>query len=120
MLMMRSAALFLNLIVSLTSAALAIVALVKPQALSSQAKDASGSKFYPQMYAARALPSGVLFGILPYHYRGIPVACILLCAALIQLSDAGIGTRYRNRQMTAGGIMAALVHFWCMFALNQG
>ena len=108
---------FLNLIVSLASAAWSAVALVRPGSLSKSIQATGGEAFYSRMYAARGIPIGLLSGILPFWFRGSPITWLLLCAAVIQLADAAIAIQMRERAMFLAASFGMAVHLWCAFVL---
>ena len=62
--------LWLNLVVSLGSTLAALIAVVRPNALSRSADVTPGERFYARMYAARSVPLGLIFGAIPLIYAG--------------------------------------------------
>ena len=73
---------YLNLIVALTSALFGIFALFRPTLINPGADGSAGETFFVRMYAARAVPFGVIAGIVPLYFGGWPVAALLFAAAL--------------------------------------
>ncbi|QWF84897.1 hypothetical protein [Amycolatopsis sp. CA-230715] len=99
-----------NTFVAAVTVAFAVVAVVRPAALSRSAAPTGGERFYGWMYAVRAVPLGALAGVLPLAWSGPACAVALLAAAVAQLGDAGIGATRREWGMTAGSSVAAAVH----------
>lgn len=106
-----------NLLVSLGSTVAAGIALVKPASLSGSSHLELGELFYVRMYAARAVPFGMLSGFLPLWFRGPVIAGILFTAAAIQILDVLIAVRKVQRGMMAGASVAAVVHVLCGIAM---
>lgn len=115
---MNSYLLSLNLIVALTSTAFGVVAAVRPAVLSKASGLDLGEIFYSRMYAVRAVPFGLMVGILPFFARGTSVAALLLLAALIQLSDGLIGVMRKDLRQSAGPLIATIVHLVCGWELR--
>ena len=109
--------LLLNLLVSLASGVGAVIALVRPALLSGSSHVVRGEVFYARMYAARAIPFGLVAGILPFWLGGLAVAWILFTAAVIQIVDVVIGVEKKERGMIIGPSIAAIVHLLCGFAI---
>ena len=63
---MQTAILVLNLFASFGSAIWASLALNRPAVLSRSAHVETGEIFYTRMYAARAIPFGMVAGVLPF------------------------------------------------------
>lgn len=114
---MLIALLVLNLLVSLASAAWAVVALGKPGTMSGSTQIEDGERFYARMYAVRSVPLEVAAGILPFWVGGPAVAWLLFLAATIQLADVAIAAAKRDRGMTAGAALGALIHAACGVAI---
>lgn len=99
--------LVLNTIFAFASAVFGIVAVVKPQLMRS---DAVG-RFYPAMYAARAVPHGVAtVAAIWMAPTNLITAVILLAAAGAQCGDIIIGACYRQLGMVFVPAIAALCH----------
>ena len=113
---MKSYLLLLNLIAALTSTGFGVVAAFRPAVLSKASGRDLGEIFYSRMYAARAIPLGLLVGSLPFFRRGTAVVALLLLAALIQLFDGVIGVMRRNARQSAGPLIATIVHVVCGLA----
>ena len=100
-----------NAVVAASSVAFAVVAAVHPQAVSHTAATADGSdRFYVWMYLARALPLGLLAGIVPLTSSGTVSMSCLIAVAAVQLADAGIGLSRREWTMLGGASFATVVH----------
>lgn len=98
----------LNALIGLGGAAFALVAWVRPAALNPTAT-APDARFYPAMYAVRAIPPRLLVAFAPV-LNGSAAPVILWAAAFSQLGDAGLGLHRRIWGMCGGGIVAAGVH----------
>ena len=105
---MHTTLLILNLVAALASASWAGAALFRPAVLSGTAGTYAGKKFYSRMYAARSIPLGLLAGALPFWAHGLPVACVLLTAAAVQLADVGIALSKPDRRMMRGALGGAV------------
>ena len=102
----------LNLIASTGSAAAAIIALSKPELLSRSRTVEAGEIFYMRLYAARSIPLGVTFGLLPFYFRGPAAAWVLFTASAIQWVDVAIQISRKDKGALAP-TTAAIVHFAC-------
>lgn len=100
----------INAGVALATIGFAVLALAKPVVLSRSSKPEPGEVFYSRMYASRAIPLGMLAGLLPFFSAGLAVVLVLGAAAAAQLGDAIIGLSRRSVGMTAGAAIAAVVH----------
>ena len=98
----------INSIAAVGAVGFAVLALINPTALSS---NATTHRYYPAMYASRSIPLNVMVGILGW-LSAIPAGMLPLVgvALVTQLFDAAIGGIYRIPGMIAGGIIAALCH----------
>lgn len=115
---MQAILLILNLLASLASAGAAVMALIRPGALSGSGHVAGGELFYARMYAARSIPFGLAAGILPFWPGGPAAAWVLFTAAVIQILDAAIAANKRERGMMIGSSVGAIVHFVCGIAIS--
>ena len=72
----------------------------------------AGERFFAQMYAARAVPLGVVTAVVPFIAASdiTTVRLILMAAMVVQVVDAGIGVRRREVAMIIGPSIAAIVH----------
>ncbi|KZP30591.1 hypothetical protein FIBSPDRAFT_980745 [Athelia psychrophila] len=104
---------FLNLVASSASASAAAIALYQPSSLSGSDNVQHGELFYARMYAARSIPLGLAFGVLPYWPGGVAVPWILFTAAVIQLVDVGIAMDKKDRGMMIGASIGAAIHVLC-------
>jgi len=108
----------LNLVASTGSAVAAGVALWKPESLSGSRNVETGEIFYMRLYAARSLPLGLLFGLLPFWFRGPAVAWVLFTASAIQFADVMIQFGKKDKGMPLVPTAGALIHLFCGFAMT--
>ncbi|MGW7532293.1 hypothetical protein [Amycolatopsis sp. NPDC054798] len=106
-----------NAVVAVVSVVFAVVAAVRPAALSHSENPASGEKFYSLMYAARAVPLGGAAAIVPLLWSGPVCAVVLIAAAVAQVADVAIGVFRREPGMIAGSSVVAAVHVATAVAL---
>jgi hypothetical protein len=109
---------FLNLVTALITSAAGIVALIRPEQLIKGNPLGAGGSFYARLYAARAIPFGIVAGLLPYFCRGPLVPTILILAAVIQIGDIAIGVQLKIPRVILGASLAALTHLLCALALR--
>ncbi len=114
---MHAVLLLLNLLVSLASAAAALIALTRPASLSGSSHVEAGEIFYVRMYAARSVPFGLVAAVLPFSPGGPAVAWILFTAAAIQIVDIIIAAEHKERRMMIGASVGAIVHLLCGIAI---
>jgi hypothetical protein len=107
----------LNLVASTASAVAAAVPLWKPESPSGSRTVESGELFYMRLYAARSLPLGPLFGLLPFWFQGPSVVWVLFTAAAIQFTDAMIQFGKKDEGMPLVPILGALIHVYCGLAM---
>lgn len=101
----------LNTLAALASTGFGLAALVKPGIIAPSAGERVESRFYPAMYAGRAIPLGLAVGVAVWLTPSSSFLLLLLgVAALAQISDAVIGTVYRLPGMIAGAIFAIICH----------
>ena len=106
---------FLNAALLWASAAFGIAALVSPARLAgatATTPTSPAAPFYPRMYAARAVPLGVVGGVVVALGASDPAECIpwLLLAGIVQVFDALIGAERRRLGMVLAPALAALIH----------
>lgn len=72
----------------------------------------AGERFFAQMYAARAVPLGVMTAVVPFVAASdiTTVRLVLMAAMVVQIVDAGIGIRRREVAMIIGPSIAAIIH----------
>lgn len=70
-----------------------------------------------RMYAARAIPFGLMAGFLPFWFGGSAVAWVLFTAAAIQVADIVIGVAKKDCGMIVGPSLGAIVHLLCGLAI---
>lgn len=100
----------LNGIVALVSTGFAIVAAVRPSALSHESTPTTGERFYAWMYAVRGVPLGLLVCVVPFLASGTVSALVLITAAVVQAADAAIGASRREARMTVAPALAGVIH----------
>ncbi len=110
---MQNIILILNLIASIASAAWGVIGLIRPAMLSGTAVPERGERFYARMYAARAIPFGLLVGILPFSSSSVACASLLFTAAVVQLADVAIALIKKRPGMVFGAFAGAFVHLVC-------
>lgn len=100
----------LNTLAALASAGFGVAALVRPALIAPPGQDTS-SRFYPAMYAARAIPLGLAVAVAVWLTPAPAFLLLLLGAAILaQLGDIAIGLAYRVPGMIAGPAFAVLCH----------
>ncbi|WP_037367352.1 hypothetical protein [Amycolatopsis orientalis] len=99
-----------NAVLAVVSVVFAVVAAVRPAALSRSAEPTNGEKFYGWMYAVRAVPLGAAAAVVPLVWPGPVCAAVLIAAAVAQAGDVGIGVFRGERGMIAGSSVVGAVH----------
>ncbi|KAJ5103863.1 hypothetical protein N7532_004392 [Penicillium argentinense] len=107
-----------NLVTSVVSTAGGIIALINPSSLSGSKKVTDGELYYQRMYTARAIPLGILSGILPFYFQGPMTSSVLLAAAAVQAFDVAIGAGKGDQGMVVGASVATILHMTCFFSLK--
>ncbi|HEU5473639.1 MAG TPA: hypothetical protein VFV67_23575 [Actinophytocola sp.] len=102
--------LILNTLAALLSVGFAAFAAVRPAAMGGSESITAAERFFAYMYAARAVPFGVVAAVLPWFERGVGVAWFLFVAAAIQLIDVGIGIWRKEGGLIGGGAVLAAIH----------
>ena len=110
---MHSALLVLNVLVSLSSIVVAIIALKRPEMFSHSTSSLRGEIFYARVFAARTIPFGFATGMLPFYPGGPSAAWLLFTAAVVQVLDAIIGLERKERPQAVLASIAAIVHALC-------
>ena len=100
--------LFLNAFASLISIISSILVLFYPQWMSKSQEVSIGERFFTQMYAARAVPFGLIVAIVPFITNIDKI--ILSTAMTIQIIDAIIGFKRKELPMIIGPSIAATIH----------
>lgn len=108
----------LNGVVSLIGIGFAVAAVLRPSALSHEADPTAGERFYARAYAVRAVPLGLLAGLVPFFSHGAVSTLALVAAAVAQAGDAGIGAARREAQLVAGPLFACVVHVITAIAVS--
>ncbi len=101
-----------NAIISFGAVVVSFIALTRPGKLSGSTDVNAGEWFYAKMYAARAIPLGVIAGVLPFFAEpgAWPIRVVLIAAALVQVADALIGFGKREWGMIGAPSAAFVVH----------
>ena len=86
--------------------------LFYPQWMSKSQEVSIGERFFTQMYAARAVPFGLIVAIVPFitNIDNTVVKIILSTAMTIQIIDAIIGFKRKELPMIIGPSIAATIH----------
>ena len=102
----------LNAIAATISTVSSLLAVFQPQIMSKSREVSAGERFFAQMYAARAVPLGVVTAAVPFVATTeiTTVRLVLMAAMVVQVVDAGIGVRRREVTMIIGPSIAAIVH----------
>ena len=102
----------LNAIAATISTLSSLLAVFQPQIMSKSREVSAGERFFAQMYAARAVPLGVVTAAVPFVAPSdiTSVRLVLMAAMAVQIVDAGIGIRRREVSMVIGPSIAAIVH----------
>ena len=102
----------LNVIAATVSTVSSLLTVVQPQIMSKSREVSAGERFFAQMYAARAVPLGVVTAAVPFVAPSdiTSVRLVLMAAMEVQIVDAGIGIRRREVSMVIGPSIAAIVH----------
>jgi hypothetical protein len=86
--------------------------------LSHEENPTAGENFYAWVYAARAVPLGLLAGSVPFFSHGTVSTLALVVAAVAQAADAAIGAQRREPVMVAGPLFACIVHVITAIAVS--
>ena len=102
----------LNVVAATVSTVSSLLAVFQPQIMSKSREVSAGERFFAQMYAARAVPLGVVTAAVPFVAPSdiTSVRLVLMAAMAVQIVDAGIGIRRREVPMVSGPSIAAIVH----------
>lgn len=101
----------LNTLAGLASIGFAVAAFAKPDLIAPASASRTESRFYPAMYAARAIPLGLGVAVAVWLSPASMFLLIVLgIAVLAQLGDVAIGAASRQPGMIAGGLFGALCH----------
>lgn len=97
-------------VVSLITIGFSVAAALRPSISSHEANPTAGERFYARMYAARAVPLGLLAGLVPFFPHGGLSALALVAAAIAQAADVRIGAERREAQLVAGAAFGCVVY----------
>ncbi len=101
----------LNSVMAAASVIAAAAALLRPGLLAPSGTGGDADRFYPAMYAARAVPLGVVVACVVWLTPVYPLTQLVLAvAALAQLGDVVIGIVRRQLGMAGGALVAAACH----------
>ncbi len=108
----------LNTLAALASTGFGVAALVKPSLIAPPSRKHAENRFYPAMYAGRAIPLGLAVGVAVWLPPASAFLLFLLGVAVFaQVADAVIGAAYRLPGMIAGAVFAATCHGVAIIAL---
>nr|WP_210579745.1 hypothetical protein [Actinomyces succiniciruminis] len=108
----------LNSVMGVASVIAAAAALLRPGLLAPGSAGGDADRFYPAMYAARAVPLGVVVACVVWLTPVYPLSqFVLAVAALAQLGDVVIGVARRQPGMAGGAVAAAACHLAGLAAL---
>lgn len=108
----------LNSLAAAASIGFAIAALIRPTLLARPAASEAIGRFYPAMYAARAIPlGGAVAAVVCLGPPSTVLIILLLTAAAAQLGDLIIGAAVRTPGMVAGAAVGVLCHLSGVVAL---
>jgi hypothetical protein len=108
----------LNGVVSLITIGFGVAAALRPSAFTREADPTAGERFYARMYAARAVPLGLLAGVVPFFPHGPLSALALAAAAIAQAADVGSGAQRRDAQLIAGAVFGCVVYVITAIAVS--
>ncbi|WP_136192460.1 MULTISPECIES: hypothetical protein [Actinomyces] len=109
----------LNSVMGAVSVIAAAAALLRPGLLVPSGTGTDVDRFYPAMYAARAVPLGVVVAVIVWLTPLYPLTQLVLAvAALAQLGDVVIGVARRQPGMAGGAVVAAACHLAGLVALQ--
>ena len=102
----------LNAFAATISTVSSLLVVLQPQIMSKSQEISAGEKFFAQMYAARAVPFGMVTAVVPFVAASdvTTVRLVLIAATVVQIVDVGIGIRRREPAMIVGPSIAAIVH----------
>ena len=101
----------LNTLAGIASTGFGVAALVKPGLIAPASDLGARSRFYPAMYASRAIPLGVAVGLVVWAAPDSVFLSLLLgVAVLAQIGDVVIGVTYRLPGMILGAVFAVVCH----------
>ncbi len=107
-----------NGVVSLIGIGYAVASALRPSAMSHEANPTAGEHLYARVYAARAVPLGLLAGSVPFFTHSPVSALVLVVAAIAQAADAAIGAQRREPMMVAGPLFACIIHVITAIAVS--
>lgn len=117
--MLQQIILVLNVLISLGSVVFALVAVARPGFMINAPSDQTHDRFYPIMYAIRAVPLGLLAAVAPW-LSGSAAPTILIAAAAAQIGDAGLGLQRRTWGMVISPLMGAAIYIaMALMLLNK-
>jgi hypothetical protein len=108
----------LNGVVSLITIGFGVAAALRPSLFTHDADPTAGERFYARMYAARAVPLGLLAGVVPFFPHGPLSALALVAAAIAQAVDVAIGVQRRDAQLIPGALFGCIVYVITAIAVS--
>ena len=102
----------LNAFAATISTVSSLLVVFQPRIMSKSQEISAGERFFAQMYAARAVPFGIVTAVIPFVATSdvATVRLVLMAAMAVQIVDAGIGIRRREQAMIVGPSIAAIIH----------
>jgi hypothetical protein len=101
---MKKFLLISNAILSFLTVIFALLAFIYPQHLGE-----NGQRFYLEMYVIRAIPFGILVGVVPFFAKKSVAGFIVFAMAIVQIGDAILGLEQREILMTIIPVIAAIL-----------
>ncbi|MGH3690555.1 MAG: hypothetical protein ACRDT7_10400 [Microbacterium sp.] len=100
----------LNTAAALVTAGFGVAALARPALFAPPGQ--TPGRFYPAMYAGRAIPLGIAVAIVVWLPAPDPLPTVLLLgvAALAQVADVATGTVTRQWGLVGGATFGAVCH----------
>lgn len=100
----------LNSVAAVASVGFGVAAVIRPQLLAPDGHEAVAGRYFPAMYAGRAVPLGLAVGIVVWLAPTLLSVLLLGVATIAQLADIAIGALYRVWGMAAGAAFATVCH----------
>lgn len=108
----------LNSIAGIASAGFGVIALTRPALLSPGRAHSAQSRFFPAMYAGRAIPLGIAVSIAVWITPSTSTTILLIIVALLaQIADLTLGLTHCLPGMIAGASFAIICHGIAVVAL---
>jgi hypothetical protein len=121
---MTTLIIILNAIFNLLTIAFCLRALRRPEFVQNPRKILRSERHYIYMYAARAIPLGILAAVVPIVWRSSAVAFILFTMALVQVLDSAIGFWQKSRVLSivplVGAVGFLLLGMYFLYNFQEG